>query len=51
MFDQQFFASKLGHSALISVAAMASFSLYAVAQPTAHAADLQVMSVKSAELA
>ncbi len=29
MFDRQFFASKLGASALVSVAAMVAFNLYA----------------------
>ncbi|MCX7676987.1 MAG: hypothetical protein N2Z59_06385 [Alteraurantiacibacter sp.] len=32
MFDQRFFASKLGASALVSVAAMVAFNLFAVSQ-------------------
>ena len=36
MFDQRFFASKLGLSALVSVAAMVAFNLFAIAQASAH---------------
>ena len=32
MFDQRFFASKLGLSALVSVAAMVAFNLFAISQ-------------------
>lgn len=32
MYDQRFFASKLGLSALISVAAMVAFNLFAISQ-------------------
>ena len=32
MFDQRFFASKLGLSALVSIAAMVAFNLFAISQ-------------------
>ena len=32
MYDQRFFASKLGLAALISISAMLSFNIYAFAQ-------------------
>ncbi|MCL6252218.1 hypothetical protein M3P36_14330 [Altererythrobacter sp. KTW20L] len=36
MIDHRFFASKLGLSALVSVAAMVAFNLFAIAQAEAH---------------
>ncbi len=51
MYDQRFFASKLGLSALVSIAAMVSFNFYALAQQPAHAAELPAVTVQTAELA
>ncbi|MCB2067641.1 MAG: hypothetical protein KDE15_13495 [Erythrobacter sp.] len=34
MFDHSFFASKLGHAALVSVAAMVAFTVFAGMLPT-----------------
>jgi len=51
MIEQQFLASRLGRSALISVAAMLAFNCYALAQPEARAAELQLAAVHTAELA
>jgi hypothetical protein len=51
MYDQRFFASKLGLSALVSIAAMVSFNLYALAQQPAHAAEMPGVAVATAELA
>jgi hypothetical protein len=51
MYDQRFFASKLGLSALVSIAAMVSFNLYALSQQPARAADLPAITVNTAELA
>lgn len=36
MFDQRFFASKLGLSALVSVAAMVAFNLFAMSHASAQ---------------
>jgi hypothetical protein len=51
MYDQRFFASKLGLSALVSITAMVSFNVYALAQQPAQAADMPPVPVQSAELA
>jgi hypothetical protein len=55
MFDHRFFASKTGLSAMISVAAMVTFNLYAASLQAPAPADLSVghnfVTVKSAELA
>ena len=51
MYDQRFFASKLGLSALVSIAAMVSFNFYALSQQPAHAAELPAVTVHTAELA
>ena len=55
MFDHRYFASKTGLSAMISVAAMITFSLYAASVQAPSAADLSAghgfAAVKSVELA
>jgi hypothetical protein len=51
MYDQRFFASKFGLFALVSIAAMVSFNVYALAHQPAAPADLQVVTVSTAELA
>jgi hypothetical protein len=51
MYDQRFFASKLGLSALVSIAAMVSFNLYALAQQPVQAAEVPAMAVETVELA
>jgi hypothetical protein len=51
MTTQPFFASKLGTSALISVAAMLAFNWYALNQPAAQMADLDQSAVQTAALA
>lgn len=55
MFDHRYFASKTGLSALISVAAMVAFNLYAASLQAPAAADLadghSFVTVKSVELA
>jgi len=59
MFDQRFFASKLGLSALVSVAAMVAFNLFAIAQASAqpgfdqadHFSGAPVIAVPMVEIA
>lgn len=55
MFDHRYFASKTGLSAMISVAAMITFNLYAASLQAPAAVDLSAghgfVSVKSVELA
>lgn len=51
MYDQRFFASKVGLSALVSIAAMVSFNLYALAQQPVQAAEMPGEAVATAELA
>lgn len=42
MFDQGFFASKVGHAALVSVAAMVAFTVFAGMLPTPDAHSVLV---------
>lgn len=51
MYDQRFFASRLGLSALVSIAAMVSFNLYALAQQPVRAAEVPAVAVQTVELA
>jgi hypothetical protein len=55
MYDQRFFASKLGLSALVSVAAMVSFTLFAMAQQAPALSGIQsghgLVAVQMVELA
>ncbi len=55
MIDQRFFASKLGASALVSVAAMVAFNLFAVSQATGALPDqvhgAPAIAVSTVELA
>ncbi len=50
MYDQRFFASKLGLTALVSIAAMVSFNVYALAHQPVAGAD-HVVTLSTAELA
>lgn len=53
MYDQRFFSSKLGFSALISIAAMLAFNLYAFGHSHADIsrADTSVIALAPAVLA
>ena len=56
MFDQRFFASRLGLSALVSVAAMVAFNLFAISQasgavPEPFSTAAPVIAVSTVELA
>ena len=55
MFDQRFFTSRLGLSALVSITAMISFNFYALAQlpdqQAAWAPDARLTASPTAELA
>ncbi len=51
MFDQRFLASKVGLAALVSIAAMVSFNLYAFAQQAAVTPDMLSAAIPVVELA
>ncbi|WP_202385558.1 hypothetical protein [Altericroceibacterium endophyticum] len=51
MFDRRFFASKLGQAALVSVAAMVSFNIFALSQQVGMTPNMLVASVPMATLA
>ncbi|MEL1249603.1 hypothetical protein [Aurantiacibacter gilvus] len=42
MFNQRFFDSQLGHAALVSIAAMVAFTIFAGMLPTADAQSMLV---------
>ena len=44
MFDQSFFNSKLGHAALISIAAMVTFTIFAGFMPAPEAQSMVIGS-------
>ncbi|WAT18979.1 hypothetical protein OZN62_05265 [Aurantiacibacter sp. MUD11] len=44
MFDQRFFSSKLGHAALVSIAAMVAFTIFAGVLPAAEAQSMLIGS-------
>jgi len=51
MYDRRFFASQLGQSAMLSIAAMVTFAIFAgVPEGSAHA-DAQVIGTHVAALA
>ena len=51
MFDQRFFASKTGIAAVISIAAMVAFNLFAISQQAGLAPDMLVVATPLVELA
>ncbi len=51
MFDRDFFASKLGIAALVSIAAMVTFNIYALAHQYGMTAEHVVLATPSVELA
>ncbi len=51
MFDQRFFASKVGLSALVSIAAMIAFNFYALSQSSIAPFDQEVAALSLVELA
>ena len=51
MFDRGFFTSKTGHAALVSVAAMIAFVLFAQMQQDVAGADMLLTSTSLVELA
>ncbi len=50
MYDQRFFASKLGHAALVSIAAMITFALLTTMQGAAPA-DVMLVGMAGMDLA
>ena len=51
MFDREFFTSKLGLAALVSIAAMVLFNVHALTQQYGMAADQVVAIASTVELA
>lgn len=51
MYNREFFASKLGAAALVSVAAMITFNAFALTQQLAAPADPVSVAAPSVELA
>jgi len=51
MFDQGFFSSKVGHAAMVSVAAMIAFTVFAQMQIDVVGADVMLSAVTVGELA
>ena len=51
MFDREFFTSKLGLAALVSIAAMVLFNVYALTQQYGMAADQVVAIASTVDLA
>jgi hypothetical protein len=51
MYDREFFASKLGVAALVSVAAMVTFNLFALTQQLDTASATVVVTSPMVELA
>ena len=51
MYNRRFFASKLGHAALVSIAAMVTFVALSSQPPLAHAHVADANSVQLVELA
>lgn len=51
MFDRSFFSSKLGHAALVSVAAMIMFTVFTQMQQDMGAADMLIATHTAVELA
>jgi hypothetical protein len=51
MFDREFFASKLGTAALVSVAAMVTFNVFALTNQLSAASETVVVATPTVELA
>ena len=51
MFDRDFFTSKLGAAALVSVAAMVTFNVLALTQQLGNAPETVVVAGSAVELA
>lgn len=51
MFDQRFLVSKTGIAAVISIAAMVAFNLFAISQQTGLSPDLLLVASPLVELA
>ena len=51
MYDRRFFASQLGASALVSIAAMITFAIFAAGQAHGPAADIAFAAPPLVELA
>ena len=51
MYDRDFFTSKLGIAALVSIAAMVTFNIYALTHQTGMTTEQVVVATPSVELA
>ena len=51
MYDRRFFTSRLGMSAVVSIAAMVTFNVYAFTQQVGLGAPLASAAVSTVELA
>jgi hypothetical protein len=51
MFDREFFASKLGLAALVSIAAMVTFNIFALSHQIGTTADAVIVAAPFMELA
>ena len=51
MYDQRFFASRLGQSALLSIAAMVTFAIFASVPQGRTAPNAHVIGIRVAALA
>jgi len=51
MYDRRFFASKLGQSAALSIAAMVTFAIFASVPQGSASADAHVIGTRVAALA
>ena len=51
MFDREFFTSKLGVAALVSIAAMVTFNVFALTQQLGNTTDTVVVAGPTVELA
>jgi hypothetical protein len=51
MYDREFFTSKLGIAALVSIGAMVTFNLFALTQQADLAAETAVLTAPGVELA
>lgn len=51
MFDQSFFSSKVGHAALVSIAAMITFTVFAEMQQDLSTSEMLLTSAPVVDLA
>ncbi|MDE1466163.1 hypothetical protein [Aurantiacibacter sp. D1-12] len=51
MFDQSFFSSKVGHAALVSIAAMITFTIFAEMQQDLATTDAMLTAAPVVDLA